>query len=126
MVLVYDDIVKRLEALGYTVEAADDWAINYSIEKATNTIKNACNVAAVPEGLHYVAVDMVCGEFLQMKKGTGQLEGFDVEAAVKQLKEGDTAITYAIPDNSITLDGLIGYLIASGRSQFTTFRRLAW
>jgi len=124
---LYEDIVKRLASFGYTVKEPDDnWVLQFLIGKVTNEIKNECNVCKIPAGLHYVAVDMVCGEFLNSKKGTGQLEGFDVEAAVKQVKEGDTSITFAVGDNSITLDGFIYFLMNYGKSQFITFRRLKW
>jgi hypothetical protein len=69
---------------------------------------------------------MVCGGFLKMKKGTGQLSGFDVEAAVKQISEGDTSVTYAVTDSSITLDGFIDGLINGGKPRFAAFRRLLW
>jgi hypothetical protein len=121
-----EDIIKRLESLGYAIREADSWLIDHLIGKVTNSVKNECNIDAVPEGLRQIAVDMACGEFLLAKKGSGQLDSFDVEAAVKQIKEGDTSVTYAIQDDSITLDGLISCLANSGKSQFASFRRLAW
>ena len=124
--LLHDDVVKRLESLGYAAPPSDEWVLDFLIEKVTGVIKNECNIDAIPEGLHHTAVDMICGEFLFMKKGSGQLEGFDVEAAVKQINEGDTAITYAVTDSSITLDGLIDFLMNSGKSRFVTFRRFLW
>jgi hypothetical protein len=123
---MYGDVVKRLESLGYTVGNSDQWLIEYIIAKVTNTVKNECNITEIPDGLHQIAVDMVCGEILSAKKGSGQLDTLDVEAAIKTIKEGDTSVTYAIEDNSITLDGLINTLINSGKSQFVTFRRFAW
>jgi hypothetical protein len=123
---MYEDVVQRLQSLGYEVLEKDEWLINFAIDKVTWTIKNECNVPEIPDGLHFIAVDMVCGEFLFAIKGSGQLENFDVEAAVKSIKEGDTQITYAISDNSITLDGLIDSLIRTGRSQFVTYRRFVW
>ena len=49
---------------------------------------------------------------------------YNVEAAVKQIHEGDTSITYAVPDKSITLDGLIDTLMNS--AQLVTYRRMRW
>ena len=123
---MYDDVVKRLESLGYVVVDTDRWLVEFAIDKTENTIKNGCNVGTIPDGLHHVAVDMACGEFLFAKKGSGQLNDFNVEAAVKQIKEGDTSITYAIGDTSITLDGLIKWLIENGKPQFVTYRRFVW
>jgi hypothetical protein len=123
---MYEDVIERLKSLGYEVNELDDWLLRFEINAVTQTIKNECNVTEVPDGLHFVAVDMICGKFLFAKKGSGQLDGFDVEAAAKSIKEGDTQVTYAISDTSITLDGLIGTLISAGKSQFTTYRRFAW
>jgi hypothetical protein len=124
---MFEDVVKRLASLGYTVdETADAWVIDFCIDKVTNTILNDCNIDAIPDGLYQIAIDMVCGEFLFAKKGSGQLDNFNVEAAVKSIKEGDTQVTYAISDTSITLDGLIDWLRTNGQAQFVTYRRLVW
>ena len=123
---MFEDVVKRLASFGYEVIEADEWVVNFLVGKATDEICNFCNVNEIPEALHRIAVDMVCGEFLLAKKGTGHLDGFDVETAVKTLKEGDTSITFAVSDNSITLDGFINLLMTSGKSQFVAFRRLRW
>ena len=126
---MYEDVVKRLESLGYTVNGDQDvWLITFILEKVTDEIQNELNIGEtdIPDGLYYVAVDMICGEFLAAKKGSGQLTGFDVEEAVKQIKEGDTSITYAVADGAMTLDGLIYWLRIHGKSQFVTFRRFAW
>lgn len=121
---MYEDVVLRLESLGFTVEpATDDWVLNYLIGKVTNTIKNECNVTKIPEGLHHVAVDMVCGEFLQMKRGGGQLDELRV---LKQISEGDTTLAFATDGESITFDGLVYILLNSGRDQFITYRKLKW
>jgi len=122
-----EDVIRRLESLGYTVDTGtDEWLINFLIDKVANTIKNDCNLTEIPAGLYEVAVDMVCGEFLAAKKGSGQLEGFDVDFAIKQIKEGDTNITFAVPDATITVDWLIKWLIDGTRYQFSAFRRLRW
>ena len=123
---MYDDIVKRLESFGYTVDTADEWVIGFLKEKVTNYIKSECNTKAVPDELRQVAIDMICGELLQMKKVGGQLESLEVEADVRQISEGDTSTSYAVSNKPITLDGLIDYLINNGKSQFTSFRRLQW
>lgn len=123
---MYDDVMERLASLSYTVEEVDRWLINYIIGKVENTVKNECNIDAIPDGLHQTAVDMACGEFLSAKKGSGQLNDFDVEAAVKQVKEGDTTVTYAVADGVFSLDGLINRLMNHGKSQFATYRRFLW
>jgi|LSQX01.3.fsa_nt_gb hypothetical protein len=123
---MYEDVIKRLQSLGYTVVDGDRYAIEFAIQRVTWTIRNECNVTEIPDGLHNIAVDMVCGEFLSMKKGSGQLLDFDVESAIKSIKEGDTQITYAVSDMKNPLDWLINYLTNCGKSQFVAYRRLTW
>jgi len=129
---MYDDIVKRLESFGYSTDPTiDDWVIGFLIDKITNTIKNECNVDEIPAGLYQIAVDMVCGEFLKNKGSTGQLAGTAIktEAAIKQIKEGDTSITYAVAENSegaVAFDYLVDFLINYGKPQLATYRRLVW
>jgi hypothetical protein len=124
---VFEDVVQRLASFGYTVdETVDTWVLNFCIDKVTNTILNLCNIDSIPDGLHQIAVDMVCGEFLSGKKGSGQLDGIDAAGAIKSIKEGDTQITYAVSDDSITLDSLIDMLLNRGKSEFVRYRRLVW
>ena len=125
-----DDVKKRLESFGYIVTDADGWVLDFIIKKVENHIKNQCNTSTVPEELHEIAVDMVVGEFLLNKKSRGQLEGFDLEAAVKQIHEGDTSVTFAIGDGSKTpeerLDELILYLMNYGKEKFAAYRCIKW
>lgn len=125
-----EDVTKRLASFGYEVTEADAWVLGFIIQKVENYIKDNCNVDVVPEGLHQIAVDMVVGEFLLGKKSTGQLEGFDLEAAVKQIHEGDTSVTFAIGDGSKTpeerLDELILYLMNYGKGKFAAYRCIKW
>ncbi|HOA84178.1 MAG TPA: hypothetical protein PKN66_09515 [Thermodesulfovibrio thiophilus] len=125
-----EDVTKRLESFGYEVTEADNWMIEFLIQKIENSIKADCNINTIPEELHEIAVDMVVGEFLLNKKSRGQLEGFDLEAAVKQIHEGDTSVTFAIGDGSKTpeerLDELILYLMNYGKGKFAAYRCIKW
>lgn len=126
------DVGKLLESFGYTLQDGDDWLLGFCIQKVENSIKNECNVSSVPYGLKKVASQMVVGEFLFSKKGIGQLQGLniDIDAAVKQIQEGDTSVTFAFGDGSMTpekrLDLLIAFLMQNGKSQFVRYRRLKW
>jgi len=126
------DVGKLLESFGYTLQDGDDWLLGFCIQKVENNIKNECNVSSVPDGLKKVASQMVVGEFLFSKKGIGQLQGLniDIDAAVKQIQEGDTSVTFAFGDGSMTpekrLDLLIAFLMQNGKSQFVRYRRLKW
>jgi len=128
--MMLEDVTKRLESFGYEVTEADNWMIEFLIQKIENSIKADCNINTIPEELHEIAVDMVVGEFLLNKKSRGQLEGFDLEAAVKQIHEGDTSVTFAIGDGSKTpeerLDELILYLMNYGKRKFAAYRCIKW
>jgi len=123
---VRDKITERLRALGYKVTEADDWLIDFLISSVTQTIKNECNIDAVPDGLRHVAIDMVTGEFLRVKKASGGLEDFDMTTAVQNIRLGDAKVGFSVDDDALTLDGLIQHLIEGNRSQLTAFRRLRW
>lgn len=125
-------IKERLQSLGYTVKDSDDIAINFAMQKVENTIKNDCNVSAIPDGLTHVAINMVVGEFLMSKKtfAPSDLLNFNLDSAVKQIQEGDTNISFAVGEGSKTdeqrLDSFIAYLLNYGRDEFVTYRRFRW
>lgn len=118
-----------LVAFGVT-GAADDPLLDMVINNIQWRIKNLTNQQEVPEGLESMAVFMAVGEYLNMKKATGSLEGFDLEAAVKQIQEGDTNISFAVGEGSLTpeqrLNSLIDYLINGRIGEIYRYRRLVW
>lgn len=125
-------VKERLQSLGYTVKDSDDIAINFAMQKVENTIKNDCNVSAIPDGLMNIAIDMVVGEFLMSKKtfAPNDLLNFNLDSAIKQIQEGDTNISFAVGEGSKTdeqrLDSFIDYLLNYGRDEFITYRRFRW
>lgn len=127
-----DDVVKRLDSYGYVVETSDTWVLPFIVEKVENHIKNRCNISEIPGELYQIAVDMVCGYFLQEKKAVNpeRLTGFDLDAAIKQISEGDTTVTFALGEGSTTpeqrLDTLITYLITYGEKELVSYRCLKW
>ena len=126
-----DDAIALLDALNVT-GAADDPLLPYMVNSVTERVKNETNQSEIPEGLHHVAVELVVGEYLTFKKNAGQLEidGLDLEAAVKQIQEGDTNTVFAIGDGSQTpeqrLDTLISRLTRDRTREFIRFRRIQW
>lgn len=123
-------VLERLDFLGYTVKETDTWMIGFSVQKVENTIKNECNVTSVPDGLYSIATDMICGEFLFAKKQSGQLDGFNLEQALKSVQAGDTTVTFETDKGSMTpeqrLNNLIDYLMNSGRGEFISYRKIKW
>lgn len=125
-----DDVVAMLTALGVT-GAADDPLLDMVLTNVQWRIKNLSNLSEIPEGLESLAVSMAVGEYLNMKKCSGQLEGFDLDAAaVKSIQEGDTNITFALGEGSSTpeqrLNSLIDYLINGRIGEIYRYRRLVW
>ena len=95
---VYEAVVSRLAMLGYTVTDNDETGLNFLIDKCEKDILADINQRVLPDGLFYVHVDMVAGQFLYDKKAAGGLdglEGFDFSAPAKSITEGDVAITFA-------------------------------
>ena len=124
-----EDVVSMLTAIGVT-GAADDPLLDIVISNVQYRVQNETNRADLPDGLKSVAVYMAVGEYLNMKKVSGQLDGFDLDAAIKQIQEGDTNTVFAIGDGNLTpeqrLDSLISYLINGRTREFYRFRRFLW
>ncbi len=124
-----EDLIRLLEALGLS-GAAEDPFLEYIINDVSWRIKNETNQVEVPEGLIHVAVNMAAGEYLNVKRDCGALEGFELETAIKQIQEGDTNITFALGEGSMTpeqrLNDLIDWLINGSRAEIFRYRRLVW
>lgn len=125
-----EQVIAMLTALGVT-GAAEDPLLDIVISNVQYRVQNKTNRKDMPEGLVSVAVSMAVGEYLNMKKCSGQLEGFDLDAAaVKSIQEGDTNITFALGEGSSTpeqrLNSLIDYLINGRIGEIYRYRRLVW
>lgn len=121
-------IINRLQNLGYNLKSEDSWLISFSFQKVENNIKDKCNVLSIPNGLKYVVVDNVVGEFLFTVKQTGKLnDSFNLDTAVKQIKLGDTNVTFDIEaSNEDNLNKLINYLLSRGEDDFICYRKMRW
>ena len=128
-----EDIIKRLEWLGYSFsEDKDGWILEFVIDKVTNTIKNETNLAEIPQGLHQITVDMTCAEFLKAKKASGDLDGFIVdlnETMLSKESQGDTSFSWGtdkVMSSEERLNYIIEHLLNYGKPQFLAFRRFRW
>lgn len=127
-----DAVKDRLKSFGYEVKADDEFALTFCVEKVRSTIKNEINWNDVPEGLEHIAVDMAVGEFLLFKKtfSPDDLAGLDLTSAVKEIKEGDTTVSFGTGEGTMTpeqrLTTYINYLLTYGRTEFSAYRRLKW
>ena len=124
-----DQVISMLTALGVT-GAATDPLMDILLQNVQQRILNKTNQSVIPKGLESVAVYMAVGEYLNMKKTVGQLTGFDLDAAIKQIQEGDTNTVFAIGEGSLTpeqrLNGLIDYLINGRSDELYRYRKLVW
>lgn len=125
-----ENIIDRLIQLGYTATEADNAGIDFELTKITNYIKNYCNITTIPEILDQRITDRVCSDFLYYKKNSGSLGGFNYDAVIKQVKEGDTSITYAVGQGEDTpesrFDSFVKNLERGFDKWITPYRRLRW
>lgn len=123
-------VIDRLGHLGYTATEADYNHIDFEIEKTTNYVLNYCNITTIPEILDHRIIDRVCSDFLYYKKNSGSLEGFNYDAVIKSIKEGDTTITYAVGQGEDTPENRFDSFVKSLERGFdkwiTPHRRLRW
>ncbi len=128
--VVREDIVSRLKQLGYTATKEDDEQIDFELNKTINYVKNYCNITDIPEILDLRIVDRVCAYFLYNKKNSGTLEGFNYDAVIKEIKEGDTMVRYAVGQGEDTpenrFDGFVKQLERGFDKWITPHRRLRW
>ncbi len=123
---------ERLQSFGYEWKNEDEAVLAFSVQKVENTIKNDCNISIIPNGLINIAIDMAVGEFLLAKKtfSPNDIAGLDLSTAVKQIQEGDTNVTFAAGEGSLTaeqrLENLINHLLTYGKGEFVHYRRLIW
>ena len=104
-----DKAVAMLTALG-VAGAADDPLLDIVLNNVQWRIKNLSNLSEIPEGLESLAVSMAVGEYLNMKKCSGQLEGFGEGSSTPEQR----------------LNSLIDYLINGRIGEIYRYRRLVW
>lgn len=125
-----EQVIKRLKQLGYVYTQADDEQIDFELTKILNYVKNYCNITDIPEILDYRIIDRVCSDFLFYKKNSGSLEGFNYDAVIKSIKEGDTTLTYAVGQGEDTpenrFDTFVKKLERTFDKWITPHRRLRW
>lgn len=123
-------IIDRLGQLGYNASESDYEAIDFELLKITNYVLNYCHITEIPNIVEPRMIDRVCSEFLFYKKNSGSLEGFNYDVVIKQIKEGDTTISYAVGQGEDTPENRFDSFVKSLERGFdkvlTTHRRLVW
>ena len=124
------DVFDRLVQLGYIPSVEDSEHIAYELNKTVNYAKNYCNITEIPPILNLRIIDRVCADFLYYKKNSGNLEGFNYDAVIKQIKEGDTTISYAVGQGEDTpenrFDSFVKQLERGFDKWLCPWRRLRW
>lgn len=120
----------RLSQLGYTVTDDDTPQLKFELEKIFNYVLNYCNISTIPSILNHRIVDRIAGEFLFYKKNSGTLEGFDYDAVIKEIKEGDTSLKYATGTDGDTPESRFDKFLNKMERGFDKWicphRRLRW
>ena len=125
-----ENIIKRLAQLGYATSETDNEVIDFEMEKILNYVMNYCNITEIPEILDQRIIDRICGEFLFYQKNSGNLEGFDYDAVIKEIKEGDTTLKYATGSDADTAESRFDKFLNKMERGFdkwiTPYRKLRW
>ena len=127
--IMVGDVVNRLVSFGYDPTEGDTWLITFSMQKTIDHVLNEINHKTVPEGLHKVVVDMVCGEVMNTKFLSGQLDltALDLDGMIQSVKEGDTTVNFSAEgSDEAKLKGLLSWLIQGKGSDLLCYRKMRW
>ena len=123
-------VVNRLKQLGYNYVESDNDQLEFELNKIINYTKNYCNISKIPEIIYPRLIDRVCADFLYYKKNSGNLDGFNYDAVIKSIKEGDTTITYSVGQGEDTpenrFDSFVKQLERGYDKWITPWRAIRW
>ena len=124
-----EDVVSRLVSFGYDPTEDDAWMIAFTVKGTVNHVLNEINHSVVPTGLHEVVVDMICGEVLNAKFSSGQLEltSLDLDGMIQSVSEGDTTVAFSAEGSDESkLKGLLSWLIQGKGCDLLCYRKMRW
>ena len=126
---ITENVVKRLVSFGFEPTDNDAWMIAYTTKGTVNHVLNEINHKTIPEGLSEVVVDMICGEVLNAKFCSGQLDmtNLDLDGMIQSVTEGDTTVSFSTEGSDESkLKGLLSWLIQGKGCDLLCYRRMRW
>lgn len=129
-----DEAVKlRLKMFKITVSTEDEDILEYLINKSLNSINNITNqnytADTFPAYIFEIWVDKVAGEYINLKKTTGELpEDYDLLLLVNQVKLGDTSVNLGegtASSDEQRLNTAINFLMFGRDRELIRFRRMS-
>lgn len=122
-------VVERLMSFGVAPTDEDAWMIAYTTKGTVNHVLNQINHQKVPEGLHEVVVDMICGELLNAKFLSGQLDldSLNLDGMIQSVKEGDTTVNFSAEgSDEAKLKNLLSWLMQGKGCDLLCYRKMRW
>ena len=124
------NVIERLWQLGYKTNEDDYAQIDFELNKILDYVMNYCNITIIPNILDKRIIDRVCSDFLYYKKNSGSLQGFNYDAVIKSIREGDTQIQYAVGQGEDTPENRFDAFVRNLERGFDKWlcphRRLRW
>lgn len=125
-----EQVIDRLEQFGCDIPEEQYGMVEFEMNKTINYVFNYCNISEIPPIIELRLIDRICSYILFNLKNSGQLEGFDYDIVIKQIKEGDTTIHYATGQDGDTpesrFDSFVKQLERGFDKWITPHRRLRW
>jgi hypothetical protein len=126
---VVQSTVERLVSFGYCPTEDDAWMIAYTIKGTINHVKNETNQSEIPISLYEIVVDMICGEFLNTKFMSGQLnlENLDLDGMIQSVNLGGASVSFgADGSDEAKLKELLSWLISGKGCDLVCYRKMRW
>lgn len=129
-----DEAVKlRLKMFKIVPTKDDEDILEYLINKSLNSINNITNqnytADTFPAYIFEIWVDKVAGEYINLKKTTGELpEDYDLLLLVNQVKLGDTSVNLGegtASSDEQRLNAVINFLMFGRDRELIVFRRMS-
>lgn len=124
------DVLDFLKDIGYKTTEEDENLVDKLLLATESTIKNQCNISALPTDLDNVVSIRTCGAFLRVKSATSDLTTtFNISAAYKKIVEGDVTVELSAPDSvspQKMLSDYIKSLEGYGKRDIVAFRKVKW